>query len=520
MNSLRGEPMNRRTDRRLAILATAALLVLAGCGTRVSHSDVVAGAGGTTVSLDNASIQALKTAAGSAAAAAPAAATTTRTAANAPAAATSTTKTGTSTGGAPAPAPLVSGTAPPAGARAGKTGATAAAAKPGGGTAAAAPAAATAADAPCTASGAPLKLGQVGGFSGVEGPVTADARNGLATWVQYVNAHGGIACHPIVVYAVDDGADPARAAAAVQDLVSNKGVQALVGVFDPIGFPGILSGAEKAKIPVIGGDGIDFAWNQNPYLFPTGAGLLGAIRGALQQTVAAGKTNLGLLYCVEASVCTNGQKIIEDETKKAGAKLTYSSAISLTQPDFTAQCQSAKNAGVQAMGMAMDGASIGRVARSCAAISYHPEFITNGLVLSPQNANDPDIRRNTLASASAVAPWTLDDTEGQKEYHAGLAKFAPGLTPDADSIYAWAAGKLVEAAVHGLGAKARTAPITTGDLMTGLGTIHNETLGGLTPPMTFSPGQKAAPLITCVYFELLSDKGWTTSSGSKPQCTK
>ncbi len=37
--------------------------------------------------------------------------------------------------------------------------------------------------------------------------------------------------------------------------------------------------------------------------------------------------------------------------------------------------------------------------------------------------------------------------------------------------------------------------------------------------MTFSPGQKAAPLITCVYFELLSDKGWT-ASGSKPQCTK
>lgn len=169
--------------------------------------------------------------------------------------------------------------------------------------------------------------------------------------------------------------------------------------------------------------------------------------------------------------------------------------------------------------MAMDGASIGRVARSCAAIGYHPEFITNGLVLSPQNAQDPDIRHNTLASSSAIAPWMLDDTAGQKEYHAAIAKYAPGLTPDADSIYAWAAGKLVEAAAHGLGAKARTAAVTTADLMTGLGTIHNETLDGLTPPMTFSPGQKSAPLIDCVYFELLSDKGWTALS-SKPQCAK
>jgi branched-chain amino acid transport system substrate-binding protein len=98
-----------------------------------------------------------------------------------------------------------------------------------------------------------------------------------------------------------------------------------------------------------------------------------------------------------------------------------------------------------------------------------------------------------------------------------MARYAPALTPDADSIYAFAAGRLLEAAVHGLGEKARTAPVTTADLLTGLGTIHAETLGGLTPPMTFTPGQKATPLIGCVYFELLSVKGWTAPN-SKPQC--
>jgi branched-chain amino acid transport system substrate-binding protein len=167
--------------------------------------------------------------------------------------------------------------------------------------------------------------------------------------------------------------------------------------------------------------------------------------------------------------------------------------------------------------MAMDGASIGRVARSCAAIDYHPQFVTNGLVLSPQNAADPDIRRNTLSSASSVAPWMLDDTPGQRAFHAAMARYAPALTPDADSITAWAAGRLLEAAVHGLGAKARTAALTTADLFTGLATIHGETLDGLTPPMTFTAGQKSAPLIGCAYFELLSDKGWTALN-SKPQC--
>jgi branched-chain amino acid transport system substrate-binding protein len=382
----------------------------------------------------------------------------------------------------------------------------------------AAPATAVRADAPCATPGAPLKLGQIGSFSGVAGPITANARTAVAAWAQAVNARGGVACHPVVLYTADDGADPAKAASLVQDLVENKGVQALVGVFDAIGFPGIASAVEKIKVPVIGGDGIDFSWNENPYLFPAGAGLLGDIRGSLAQTIGSGKTNLGLLYCVEASVCTNVSKYLQDEVKKTTAHLTYTSAMSLTQPDFTAQCQNAKNAGVQAMGMAMDGASIGRVARSCAAIDYHPQFVTSGLVLSPQNAADPDIQRNTLSSASSVAPWMLDDTPGQREFHAAMARYAPALTPDADSITAWAAGRLLEAVVHGLGAKARTAaPVTTADLFAGLATIHDETLDGLTPPMTFTAGQKSAPQIGCVYFELLSDKGWTALN-SKPQC--
>jgi branched-chain amino acid transport system substrate-binding protein len=488
--------MIRRTGRlRVALLVTA-VLALSACGSRVSGEEILAGAGGGTVKLDPSSVAELKSVAG-AAAAAPAAAAAGTAAGAAPVA------TGTT---AQPPAAGTTATAPKT-----KTGAQ----KNSAGTAAAAPST-TAGSAPCTARGAPVKLGQIGAFSGVSGPITASARTGLATWVQDVNARGGLACHPVVLYAMDDGGDPARAAGEVQQL-QDKGVQAIVAVFDPLGFAGLRDGVEKAKMPVIGGDGIDFSWNSSPYLFPVGAGLLGAIRGAIHQTVTSGKTNLGLLYCVEASVCTNAAKIIPPEVQRAGAKQTYSSAISLTQTDFTAQCQGAKNAGVQALGMAMDGASIGRVARSCAAINYHPQFVTTGLVLSPQNAQDPDVRKNTLSSSSAVAPWMLDDTAGQKEYHAALTKYAPGQVPDADSIYSWASGKLVEAAVGGLGADARSKQLTSADFMTGLGAVKHNDLGGLTPPITFTVGQQAAPLIHCTYAELLSDKGWTATT-SKPFC--
>jgi len=370
----------------------------------------------------------------------------------------------------------------------------------------------------CRDPGAPLRLGQIGNFSGVGGPIAAGARIAVATWARAVNARGGVACHPVQLYSVDDGADPSRAASLVQDLVQNKGVQALVGVFSPLSFPGITSGIAKNRVPVVGGDGIDFTWTENPYLFPTGAGTISTVRGALRQIVRSGRTNVGLLYCVESTICTAAANAITPEVGKAGAKLTYSSGVSLAQTDYTAQCLNAKRAGVQVLGVALDGSSIGRVARSCAAIDYHPQFVTDGLVLSPENSADPDVRRNTLISTGAVAPWMIDDSPGQREYHAALAEYASNAVPNGASILGWAAGKLLEAAINGLGPGVRTRPITTADIFTGLGTVHRDTLGGLVPPMTFSPGQKAAPLIPCVYYELLTPEGWTAPIGNRLIC--
>ncbi|MGQ0844016.1 MAG: ABC transporter substrate-binding protein [Sporichthyaceae bacterium] len=498
--------------RVVAALAVAVLSVSA-CGSRVGGDEVLAGAGGGTVRLDDATIAELRKAtAGTGAAPA-----------GMPLEQLS---TADETASAPA-ASASSATAPAAGTAtetaAGTATAAKSTAKSPSSKAAAVPAQrpAAAAKASCTTPGAPLKLGQVGAFSGVSGPITANARTAMAAWVQDVNARGGIACHPVQLLVVDDGGDPAKAAALVQQLVREKGVQAIVGVFDPLGFKGVRDAAERLRVPVVGGDGLDVAWNESPYIFPAGAGILGVVRGAIRQARDAKTTNFGLLYCVEAAVCTNVAKIIPPESERAGGKITYSAAISLTQPDFTAQCQAAKNAGVEGLGLAMDGASIARVARSCASIGYHPQLVTNGLVLSAANAADPAIRKNSLSSSSPVAPWMANaqDTPGQREYHAAMAKYAPNAEPTGNSIAAWAAGKLLEAAVGNLGADAAARPVTTADIMTGLGKISKETLGGLTPPITFKPGQKFAPPMDCVYFTLLTEKGWTAPRGSKPVCS-
>ena len=533
-------PLRRR--RGLVALAATCLVFTAACGTRVDQAEVVAGAGGGPVTIPQAELDKLKSAAPATAgapapgtAAAPAAGTV-DSGATAPAAtgggdisapgsstgilSPGTVSSGPATGSAGTTGSGASGGAPKSGAKGANAGSSAAKPAKGAGTkAAASPGTVKAsAEAPCTAKGAPVALGQVGNFTGIAGPITASARTVMAVWAKDVNARGGVACHPVVLYQQDDGSESSKSAAVVQDLVQNKKVAALVGNFVVLSMSGFRSGVEAQKIPSVGGDLLSEDWNDSPYFFPQGAGIKSATFGLIKQSVGQGKTKLGLLYCVEASACTTAAKSITNQSKQAGADLVYSSAISLTQTDFTAQCQNAKNAGVQALGLAMDGSAMGRVARSCAAIGYHPQFGSSALTISPAQAEDPILRGNTMATASANAPWMLNDTPGLQEYNRAMKTFAPDLPPDGASIAAWSSGKLFEAAIASLGTSARTAPITTEMVMQGLGKIKQETLGGLAPPITFSPGQKKAPPINCVFYELLTTKGWTAPRGSKAVC--
>jgi branched-chain amino acid transport system substrate-binding protein len=383
----------------------------------------------------------------------------------------------------------------------------------------AAPAATASRAATCSPSAAPLNLGQIGSFGGVAGPLTVSTRTAVAIWARYVNDHGGLACHPVNLYAVDDGGDPSRAAALVGELVAQHHVQALVGVIS-FGLAGIIPAIEREKLPVVGGDLVAPQWFAHPLLFPQGAGLNAIVDGAVAQVVNDGKTEHGMVYCVEVSVCSDVAKQYPLSVEAARGQLVYRSPVSVTQTDYTAQCQNAKSAGVQALSVVLDGSAIARLARSCAALGYHPQFVIAGGLVSAAQAEDPGIRANTMATASANAPWMRTDTPGQQEFAGAMARYAPGVPPDGLSMLGWAAGKLFEAAVARLGEAARSSPITAPAILTGLGKVRNETLAGLSPPITFTPGQRAAPQIHCVYVELLTAKGWTAPKGSTPICTR
>ncbi|HEX3788618.1 MAG TPA: ABC transporter substrate-binding protein [Pseudonocardiaceae bacterium] len=363
-----------------------------------------------------------------------------------------------------------------------------------------------------------MNIGQVGTFSGVTGPAWTGGRTAVAVWAKDINARGGLACHPVQLFFGDDGGDPARAAALVAQLSRDDHVVAFVGGHLDFSMAGFKQAIETAKVPAIGGDLIAPEWfGSSQYLFPQGAGIEDQLVGILKQNVASGKAKVGLLYCVEVKACTYAnQQLNNGLAKAAGAEIVYSSAISLTQTDFTAQCQSAKNAGADQLALGMDGTAMARVARSCNAIGYHPLLGGIGGTISPGQAKDPTLREFNLATATADAPWTERSTPGLAAYQDALVKYAPGEEPSGSSVQMWTAAKLLESAVANLGPGAATDALTALMVFDGLHKVHNDTLDGLTAPITFGSGLPRSS--GCVYFELLTQKGWTAPLGVKPIC--
>ena len=412
---------NRRG--RAALSGLLCLGLLAACGSRVDGDQIVAAQGGGTVRLAPESLDALRAAIGPQTQAAP--------------------QRAGAAASAEAPAAAAPGTVRATSTTDRRPGATVAATDR---TTTAARAAAPAVAEQCPKQLETIPIGHIGTFSGVAGPLTASAVTTMAAWARNVNSRGGLACHPVRVFSRDDGADPAKAAALANELAQREGVVAFVGtlVLAPAGF---VQAVQKLRIPAVGGGVGEDAWFANEWFYSAVATPDDLIVGLLKAGAEKGKRKLGVLYCVEATACGEiAKKIKNGGAAAAGVDLVYESAVSVTQTDYTAQCLNAQKAGVDLLGLAVDGASMTRVARSCASIGYRPLLTTGAFLIGNAQSKDQTLRSFGVVTAAGVAPWFERDRPGLTEYQQSLARWAPTLVADGASIDTWTSAKLFEAA--------------------------------------------------------------------------
>lgn len=350
------------------------------------------------------------------------------------------------------------------------------------------------------AAGAPIRIGVVGTMSGVGGTQLASTR-AVQAWAQARNRSGGVNGRPIEAIVVDDGGDPARFRAALQDLVERRNVVAFVGALTGFSISeGAVKYLEEKRVPIIGGDRLSAMWNTSPMLFPqASAGDAVIWNHSVNTARLAGKgAAVGWVTCQEAQICRDADRLWQQYLPALGLQVKYRATVSVAQPGFTAECASARQAGVQVFLLGTDSNSTRRIATDCAKQGYTPRF--GVLQTSDEMAAEPALDGGFYGSATF--PWVLDDSPATKEFAETMKRYAPNVTLSAHAASGWVAAKLFERVAGGLG-----TDVTTPRLLEALWKLENETLGGLTAPLTYVKN-KGAPPTYCYFGMVITGRAW------------
>jgi branched-chain amino acid transport system substrate-binding protein len=334
-------------------------------------------------------------------------------------------------------------------------------------------------------------------MSGVVGYLFAPGAKAVSAWAAEVNGKGGINCHPVKHLIGDSGGDPARYQALVRQFVEREGV--VTFVFNPDSFAA-QAGAdylEQKQVPVIGGGGGEMFTYDKSMQFPVfGMGVPMQINQVFQASrvwVPAGKTKIGTVACVEAEYCPIFDKTVKEFGPKFGFTLAYQADVTITAPDYTANCLEARNSGVQAFITSLDGQTNQRLINSCAKVGFNVPIAAASIQGTDDFKDNPNMVGSLIGMN--VAPW-FGNTPAVVEHRTIFKKHVRDAIFGPAAINGWTTAKAFEAATRNI---PRTGPVTNKDVLAGLYGLNGDDLGGLTYPLRFSASQPSKKRIACGY---------------------
>ena len=368
---------------------------------------------------------------------------------------------------------------------------------------------------PTAGTRSPVVVASVGVYSGPVGQVMVPMLQAIQAWVTSTNDKGGLNGHPIRLLVFDDGADPARSRAQVQEAVERHHAIAFVQMAQAISGRSGVDYITSKRIPVIGSEGGSPWFYESPMYFPqtsSGDSLVATtIHAAATVAVPEGKTKLGWVNCSENENCRDApERVWSQWAPRLGFEVVYHARSSLAQPDFTAECLSARNAGAEVLLLALDTNSVGRLALACARQGYHPIYSLISGTIAEAQKDDPNLEGTV--GPSTVFPWFQSGTPATDEYQRVMQTFGKSVRRGVGLATGWVTAKLFEKAGSSL-----PEPPTSESILRGLWALRNDDLGGITQPLTFNENQLASPMIC---FWTLRTKGgsWTNVAGGRRHC--
>jgi branched-chain amino acid transport system substrate-binding protein len=363
---------------------------------------------------------------------------------------------------------------------------------------------------------------EIGILANVTGPdvVGEQLAPGAAyAWAKSVNKAGGIQGHHVKIIVEDTKGEPASGVADAQSLINNNSIDG-VAVFDVFGDSAYETALRKSNLTVIGGFGVAPYWGGTPNWLVDATNYPSIVYSEALAAVPLNSTKVAMVICQGAAACTEesalGQAAVKAAAKETGKNIQWTGDYVLTSnaPDYNAQCLAMIQAHDDLILLTAAPNDNLTVAKDCHAEGYKGQFSTNSAGTSPSLLvqDDPG---TTINMTFGTFPW-FANAAPVKKYQQVME--AGGLTEKQwGSPYATGAYATLELLETALGNIKLPADPTRATILKALGTLKNETLGGLLPePISFTP-DKPTMSVTC-WWDGSFTAGKFTASLSKTYC--
>jgi branched-chain amino acid transport system substrate-binding protein len=359
-----------------------------------------------------------------------------------------------------------------------------------------------------------LKIGFICDCSGAFASSTAITAPVYKAWADYVNAHGGVNGQKIQLIQKDDSDNSGTSLAEVEQMISGDHVAAIADSTNADA--AWATYAQQHGVPVIGNFTVNSTFITNSDFFPEGETGDAYQIGMVEAAKKVGKSKLAYLYCAEDPYCAQSVPTLRSTGARLGVNLVYDTSILASAPNYTAQCLAAKQAGADALWVAQAISATLLVGQNCFQQGYKPTLMALDGGVNESFLNS-QAYSNSLVATMPNVPFSVTSLPAMKTMRDALKKYAPSALSSAnygdEVVQVWASGLLLQAAAKAGGST------TSAGLTNGLYKLHNETLGGLAPPLTYHRGQQGHP-IDCWFYMREQGGKFTTPYGLKASCQK
>jgi branched-chain amino acid transport system substrate-binding protein len=369
--------------------------------------------------------------------------------------------------------------------------------------AAASPSAATT-TAAAAASGTPIKL-LITASRDNPGLALPEMFSAAQAAVDSIDASGGVNGHQLQLIQCDNNLDPNKEVACLNEAVSDH-VSAIVG--SSLVLTNSYPMLEKAKIPLIGEQGIVPGEFTSPISFPFGSEY-GWFVGAAAMAKADGITSgsVATLANVSAAFST---KLLTEAMASNGIKVTGTVDIPLDQTDQSAAAGALIKGNPPAVFLNGTPSTSAPLIQAMKQLGYTGKIYCNTAVCSPATVKALGSSSDGLRLSSTAAAVTDTSNPQVKKFLADMAKYAPGAELDENAEISWSAVELyAEVMAHQTDFSGANV-IATFDKLTRpvQAGVMGDFVGSGTPPIASAPR-----LLNLGYFANTVNGGVITGDG-------